>query len=147
LLGGWTLAGITTLSSGPFVNLTVQGNPSNTGGPDRPNVLGDWKLDSGQRAIDRWFDPAAFGRNAQFTFGNAGRNLIEAPGLVNFDFAVYKQFPVTEGRFFQFRFEAFNFFNTPYFNPPNTQFGNANFAVIAGAGRPRNLQFGLKFVF
>jgi Outer membrane receptor proteins, mostly Fe transport len=33
LLGGWTTAGILTITSGQLVSLTVRGNPSNTGGP------------------------------------------------------------------------------------------------------------------
>jgi len=147
LLGGWSVAGIHTLSSGRLVSLTVQGNPSNTGGPDRPNVLRDWRLGKDQRSLDRWFDPAAFARNDPFTFGSAARNLIEAPGVVNFDFAVYKSFRLREGWRLQFRWEAFNLFNTPAFGVPNGQLGNPNFARIGGAGRPRNLQFGLKFLY
>jgi len=147
LLGGWSVAGIHTFSSGRLVSLTVQGNPSNTGGPDRPNLLRDWRLGEDQRSLDRWFDPAAFVRNDPFTFGNAARNLIEAPGVVNFDFAVYKYFQLRESWRLQFRWEAFNVFNTPAFGVPNAQLGNPNFGRIAAAGRPRNLQFGLKFLF
>ena len=30
---------------------------------------------------------------------------------------------------------------------PEVQVGNRNFGIISGAGRPRNLQIGLKFIF
>ncbi|MBI1895263.1 MAG: TonB-dependent receptor [Acidobacteria bacterium] len=146
-LGGWSVAGITTLASGRLINLSVTGNPSNTGGPDRPNVLHDWRLSSDERSTSRWFDTSAFALNAPFTFGNAGRNLIEGPGEANFDFAVYKYFSITESTRLQFRAEAFNLFNTPPLGPPNAQVGNRNFGQIAGAGRPRNLQLGLKLIF
>ncbi|MDZ4799718.1 MAG: hypothetical protein SGI92_16290 [Bryobacteraceae bacterium] len=63
-------------------------------------------------------------RNAQFTYGNAGRNLIQGPGEVNFDLAVYKSFRVREGIRVQFRAEAFNLMNTPNFGVPNGQVGN-----------------------
>ena len=92
-------------------------------------------------------DTSAFEPNARFTYGNAARNLIEGPGQVNFDFSVYKNFPISEGKRIQFRFEAFNFFNTPAFGIPNLQVGNRNFGLINSAGRPRNLQFALKFIF
>ena len=147
LLGGWTVASIVTFSSGGRANLSVRGNPANTGTPNRPNVVGDWRLDSGTRSLDGWFDTAAFERNPAFTYGNAARNLIEAPGLVNVDLAIYKAFSVTEDLTVQFRAEAFNASNTPAFRRPNTQFGNRNFSLIGSAGRPRNLQFGLKVIF
>ena len=38
-LGGWAIAGITTLSPGDRVNVSVQGNPSNNGQTDRPNMI------------------------------------------------------------------------------------------------------------
>jgi hypothetical protein len=66
---------------------------------------------------------------------------------VNLDFATFKRFQITERVATQFRFEAFNFLNTPAFNNPNSEVGNVNFARITSAGRPRNLQFGLKVIF
>ncbi|MBI3208748.1 MAG: hypothetical protein HYZ37_07590 [Candidatus Solibacter usitatus] len=136
-----------TLSSGLRADLSVNGNPSNTGGPNRPNVVGDWRLPAGQQSLTRWFNTAAFAPNAAFTFGNAGRNLIDGPGLTNFDLALYKSFKFSERMRLQFRAEAFNSSNTPYFGSPNGQVGNANFGQISSAGRPRNLQLGLKLVF
>jgi hypothetical protein len=147
ILGGWSFGGITTLSSGRLVNLSVQGNPSNTGGPDRPNVAGDWRLGADERSLDRWFDTRAFAPNAQFTFGNASRNLLEGPGEVGFDFALYKTFIVREDMRLQFRAEAFNATNTPQFGVPNAQVGNPAFGIIGSAERSRNLQLGLKFLF
>ena len=147
LLGGWTLASIVSLSSGGRGNLSVRGNPANTGTGNRPNWLREWRLGSGTRSLDRWFDTDAFERNQPYTYGNAARNLIEAPSLVNVDLAIYKAFSITESITVQFRAEAFNVSNTPAFGRPNTQVGNRNFGQIGGAGRPRNLQFGLKVIF
>jgi hypothetical protein len=135
VLGGWTLGGIFTAASGPPANLTVQGNPSNSGGADRPNVLRDWRLSRDARSLDRFFDTGAFAKNAAFTFGNAGRNLLQAPGSVNYDFAVCKTFDLAERFRLQFRTEAFNFTNTPQFFAPNTQVGNVNFGIISSADR------------
>ncbi|MCI0366425.1 MAG: hypothetical protein L0219_21390, partial [Phycisphaerales bacterium] len=146
-LGGWSLGGITTISSGRMVELSVLGNPSNTGNPDRPNVVGEWRLDQNTRSLDRWFNTSAFVPNAPFTYGNAGRNLIEGPGEVNLDFAVFKYFPIREDIRLQFRAEAFNVTNTPAFGVPNAEVGNPVFGVIASAGRPRNFQLALKLIF
>ncbi|MCY4534188.1 MAG: hypothetical protein OXB91_02405, partial [Bryobacterales bacterium] len=95
----------------------------------------------------RWFNTDAFERNNDFEYGNAGRNILLGPGVANWDFAVYKRFWITEGHSLQFRFESFNFTNTPLFGFPNSEVGNNNFGRITGAGRPRNLQFGLKYIF
>jgi hypothetical protein len=146
VLGGWTTSGILTRSSGRLTSLTVRGAPSNTGGPDRPNVLHDWHL-SGGGNLQSWFDTTAFAPNAPFTFGNAGRNLISGPGVTNLDFALFKSFKIHERLALQFRAEAFNATNTPPFDPPNVQTGDPGFGTIGSAGTPRNLQFGLKLVF
>jgi hypothetical protein len=147
VLGGWSVAGIATLVSGQPQGLTVRGDPANTGDPNRPNVVGDWRLSRDERTLDRFFNTSAFVANAPFTYGNAARNVLEQPGRVNLDFATFKRFQITERVATQFRFEAFNFLNTPAFNNPNSEVGNVNFARITSAGRPRNLQFGLKVIF
>lgn len=147
LLGGWSAGGITTLASGLPMSLTVRGDPANTGDVNRPNVVGDPGLSRSERSLQRFFNTAAFVPNAPFTYGNAGRNILEQPGTVNFDFAAYKRFRVTEAVALQFRFEVFNLLNTPQFDPPNLEVGNDLFGRIDSAGRPRNLQFGLKLIF
>lgn len=144
LLSGWSIAGINTFSSGRRVDLSVRGNPSNTGQPDRPNALRDARLSKDERRLGRWFDTSAFQANAPFTFGNAPRNAVEGPGQVNFDFAVYRLFRITESAGLQFRGEFFNFTNTPPFGNPGGQVGSPQFSVISSAGAPRIIQFGLK---
>jgi hypothetical protein len=108
-------------------------------------VLHDWHLSN--PSLQSWFDTTAFAPNAVFTFGNAGRNLISGPATANLDFAIYKSFRIRERVGLQFRAEAFNATNTPAFDPPNVQAGDPGFGTISSAGTPRNLQFGLKFVF
>jgi len=74
--------------------------------------LHDWRLSRDERTLGRYFDTSAFVANDPYTYGNAGRNLLEGPGTVNFDLAVYKYFQITEGLRLQFRAEAFNALNT-----------------------------------
>jgi hypothetical protein len=53
--------------------------------------------------------------------GNAGRNSLTGPGLVNLDFSVFKNFPVkkiSESFNVQFRSEFFNIMNHANFQPP-----------------------------
>jgi hypothetical protein len=67
--------------------------------------------------------------------------------------SLFKEFYFTENlaRRLQFRAEAFNVFNTPQFNKPNAQIGNAAAGTITGAGSPplfqrtsRQIQLALK---
>ena len=93
VLGGFQIGGIFVAQTGQPVNLDVAGNPANTTNPVRPNRLGDGGLAGGARSVDRWFDPAAFAVPAPFTYGNSGRNALRAPGLVNLDFLIARNFP------------------------------------------------------
>ena len=143
------MAGIVSFASGRPFGLSVRGNPANNGNFSRPNVVSgvDPHLTGSQRDPERWFNTDAFVSNNQYEYGNAGRNVLLGPGLANRDFAVYKRFAISEGHSLQFRFEGFNFTNTPIFGFPNSEVGNNNFGRITGAGRPRNLQLGLKYIF
>ena len=54
--------------------------------------------------------------------GNLGRNTLIGPGLVNLDFSLFKNIPITkisESFKAQFRTEVFNIFNRPNFTSPN----------------------------
>src|SRR5262245_33990171 len=150
LLGGWQLGGIASFLSGRPLTHTINVDRQNNGGAVRGNWVSDPNLPASERTIDRWFNtafvaptPAGVGQ-----IGNAGRNLIIGPGVKNFDFMLSRSFVMPfEGHSLQFRFESFNFTNTPAFGNPNTAVGAVNAGQITTAGDPRRIQFALKYVF
>ncbi len=157
VLGGWELSGIVTYNSGlPLTVTSSLGNdPGGLGiiGPSaagpRPDVIGNAIIPDSDRTINRWFNRAAFAEVPVGVFrpGNSGRGTITAPGIVKWDFSVFKQFAVTERVRFQLRGEAFNVLNHTNYNAPTVALGNANFGRILGARDPRNIQIGAKLIF
>ncbi len=149
--GGWQLSSIITLQSGFPITMTNGNDTSNTGGFfDRPNSTGvDADLPRGQQDPQRFFNTAAFVINAPGTFGNVGRNTLNAPGIVSWDFSALKNFQLfSESRYLQFRLEAFNFPNHPNWGNPNTNVVSGGFGQITGTRtNMRQLQMALKLVF
>ena len=154
ILTGWQTFGILTLQTGrPFtVALLSVIDQSNTGrstlgfgANDRPNVVGNPELS--HRTPDLWFNTAAFAFQPFGSFGNAGRNILDGPGFVNFNGSLLKTTKLKEGLDLQFRFETFNLFNHPNFNLPDNFLGSPTFGRILSAGSPRHIQFGLKLLF
>ena len=144
-LGGWSISPIVSFESGDPLDLTVNGNPSNSSATDRPNVVGDWALDN--PSADRWFNTDAFVANAPLTYGNAPRNLLRGPSYKNIDVALRKEFRVSPGVTAELRFESFNAGNWVNLGNPNTQVGNINFGKISSADSARNNQVAVKFRF
>ena len=122
----------------------IQGFPSN-----RPNVVSD--PNNGPKTVERWFNIAPFQRLDPLTsggkYGNAGRNIVRAPGSSGLDLSLMKTFAVREGHSLQFRAECFNFANHPNFFIPENDGASPNFGRILQAGPPRLLQFALKYLF
>jgi hypothetical protein len=146
VLGGWQVNGINTFQTGLPFTPTLNAATVNTGTGSRPDRIGDGTLSD--PTVDRWFDIAAFATPANFTYGNAGRNILYGPGRVNFDFSLFKEFRITQGLKLQFRTECFNFFNTPQFDLPNAAIGAGNAGTITSiVGTPRQIQFGVKALF
>jgi hypothetical protein len=148
ILGGWQLGGIVTLLSGLPQDHTFNVNTTNVGGASRGDAIADANLPSGERTIDRWFNTAFLRTPAPGVFGSAGRNIIAGPGRKNLDIMVSRNFQMPwEGHTVQFRFESFNFTNTPSFGQPNTSVGTPSAGLISEADEPRRIQFALKYVF
>ena len=65
------------------------------------------------------------------------------------DSSVFKTFPIKDRMRLQFRMEAFNTFNTPWFGQANTTFGNARFGLQGNTqtNDQRNVQVALKLSF
>ena len=135
LIGGWQIAGITSLKSGlsstPLVSLDTANTGQSGGGGIRPNAVpGEyWRLDN--PTPGRFFNTAAFRVPPAFQYGNLGRGLVDRPGTNNFDFSLLKRFPIREYHSLEFRAEFFDFFNHPLFNAPNLNVDNQNFGRIS----------------
>ena len=144
----WSVSAIVVLATGLPFNITDASAQSQTGGTDRPNIVGD-PLANFDQSPSMWFNRAVFRYQPIGTYGNAGRNLLHAPGRANLDFSLHREFAVRDKTRLQFRAEAFNITNTPPFNAPNSTYSptSTNFGVITGAGLPRNIQVALKLLF
>lgn len=60
--------------------------------------------------------------NLETSFGATGRNVFRAPFQTRFDFSVVKNFKVNERVALKFQADAFNIFNHPSFDAPNSNF-------------------------
>lgn len=154
ILGGWRISGVTNLRSGrPFTVFASANNSlvGNRGGLANAlaDCLRDGTLPEDQRTVDRWFDITAYAAPTPARLGTCGRNTLEGPGLVNFDFALARSFDYFgENRRLEFRWEMFNIFNTPQFGLPGNNRSSGDVGRISSlAGDPRVMQFALKFYF
>ncbi|HKT79506.1 MAG TPA: TonB-dependent receptor [Vicinamibacterales bacterium] len=146
LVNDWSLTGILTLQSGVPVAVTQTNLNAFAGfGTQRPNLIGDPELPSGERTAQRWFNTAAFAQAPVFTLGTASRNPVRGPSYRNLDLAVSRRIGLPSSTSLEFRVEAFNALNTPPFNAPNGNFGSAAFGTITSAGDPRVIQLALKY--
>ena len=142
----WQLSGIFTYQSGrPFTALVTRDQSNTLGNLDRPNMIGN--PNSGPKTVDRWFNTDAFVLQPAGQFGNAGRNNIEGPGIVNVDIALSRRFVIRERFTVQVRAESFNLANHTNFNLPVQALDNPAFGRITSSLAPRQIQFGLKIGF
>jgi hypothetical protein len=100
--------------------------------------------------------------------GTTPRNYLRGFGAAQWDFAVHREFPISESLKLQFRAEMFNVLNHPNFGQPDGQFGFGGFGIsnqmlgrslgqanVGGGalsslyqiGGPRSIQLALKLMF
>jgi hypothetical protein len=158
LIGNWQLSGIQTLQSGLPFTPQLSYNPSNDGdtrNPVRPSLNPNFTGQVIQGGPNRYFNPSAFIQPLPGTYGNAGRNILQGPGLVETDLSLTKKFSLSDRLNMQFRSEFFNVFNRTNFNIPNP----VVYASATGGPSPtagvitatsttfRQIQFGLKLMW
>jgi Carboxypeptidase regulatory-like domain/TonB dependent receptor-like, beta-barrel len=129
LLGGWQTNGIFTSMTGLPFSVTASGTSLNVPGTTQyaDQVLPSVAILGGTGPNGLWFDPNAFRPVTAVRLGNAGRNSLRGPGLVNVDFGLFRDFRMTERVHLQFRGEAFNFTNTPHWGLPAANVSSATF--------------------
>jgi len=152
LIGGWHLGGILTFGSGFPFEPYISYDSSNTGdqGLVRTNRIANGNLPPSQRSPSLWFDINAFPIPAEYTFGNAGRNILDGPGTAVADLSLRKVFSASERVKVEFRAEFFNAFNHPNFSQPDSEIddGPGAAGVITSLASPmREIQFGLRISF
>lgn len=174
LLGGWQLSGENAFVSGEWapVTFSTSDNFDFTGGEGgqatdlgggfrvvRPNVTGN-PMDGGGDPLTGWFNVAAFSRpNGRGDYGNSPRNVVQRPGVNNWNLAVFKNFAAGGRRAFQFRCEVYNVLNkvqfsdidrAAVFNAAGVQtrssFGTA-FGINSPTRPPRVIQLSARFSF
>jgi outer membrane receptor protein involved in Fe transport len=159
IVGGWTLNGIVTFTSGTPFFVGASGDiahiAANTaccalgfGNYERLNFSGGNPYASNP-SPSQWLNPAAFSIPAPGTFGNLGRDTLRSDKFKNLDLSLFKQFPITESKRLEFRFETFNLTNTPVWSVPDVNISDGSkFGTISStANTARQLQFGLKLYF
>jgi hypothetical protein len=155
-IGGWQLAGITTMMTGARLSPTYSNaDPAGTGQVGgRPDRIGDGNLDSGSmgdliRGRMPIFDRTAFALPASNRgfYGNSARYVLTGPGNVTWNMGVHKNWALTEEARMQFRWEMFNAFNRANFNNPTTNIQSGDFGLVTTAQAGRSMLFGLRLDF
>jgi len=157
VLGGWSINGIGTFTSGQPFTPRLANNQSRDGDAqlvDRPDLAPGANNDPVLGGAVRYYDPTAFSLPLAGTYGNLGRNTIVGPGLADVDLSFEKSFAIREKTNAVFRAEFFNIINHANFGLPNTTPLTATGAINGAAGRitstvtsSRQIQFGLKINF
>jgi hypothetical protein len=170
IVGGWSVDSFVLARSAPLVDVVsgvvfaagVALNPRPNVAPGVPFVLFGSQYPGGKS-----YNKAAFTAPPPGTQGNFGRNVLRGFGAWQADFAVQRQFHLTERLGLHFRSEFFNIFNHPSFGNPNNTltsplFGhstqtlasslgsggaNGGFNPLYQIGGPRSIQLALKLQF
>ena len=149
-IGGWQFNAIYALEGGTPFSITASGNPSST----RADLVSKPVIHPGN--IANYVEPGAFavpatnGSGVYLAPGTSGRDMIRGPGFSNMDFALFKNFAVTERVKGQFRVQAYNLTNTPHFsNPFDTNLNDGHIGQINSVltNSWRQVELALRFTF
>ncbi len=158
IIGGWTLSGVNTMTSGQPITFRYGPSPVTNNLPTflggvalRPNVICD-PINRGERTNptrDYFVRSCLTTPHPTSPFGNAGRNTARSNNYFNLDLAVQKQFriPITELTRLELRAEFFNVFNRTNFQAANPDINSAAFGTINSTFPARQIQVALKFSF
>lgn len=156
-LADWQMNGIFSASSGtPFTiydsqDVSLQGTSpeDSSASSNRPDLIGN--PNNGPKTPQEWFNTSAFQRLNPVTqagqFGNAGRNIVQAAGLAQLDYSLFKNFRIGESKTIELRGEFFNILNRVNWGVPNNDISSSTFGVVQNANSPRQIQLGLKLIF
>jgi hypothetical protein len=143
----WQISGTGRFQTGPPLSLLVSNSQLDQGEANRPDRIRKGTLPN--PTPEMWYDIAAFPPvpSGAYRFGNSGRNILDGPGLIDFNVSLIKRFRIRERYTVQFRCEAFNALNHPNFNLPNQNVNSPAGGTITDMRSPRLIQLGLRAQF
>jgi hypothetical protein len=160
VLGGWQVAGITQMWSGPPISRVVNGNTNGGRRGIRVSQTGDpfQNLPTDVPGGVYWFNPAAFASPPDGSYGNTGRAIFRLPGVHQWDITLSKNWYAPQGLRFQFRADFINAFNITQFDPATIQnvctpgadltcTTGGRFGQLTGTRAPREIQLGFRVMW
>ena len=157
VLGGWQVAGITQMWSGPPISRVVNGTTNGGRRGIRVDQIGEplENLPEDVAGGVYWFNPAAFASPSDGAYGNTGRAIFRLPGVHQWDVTLSKNWYVAQGLRLQVRADFINAFNNTQFDPntiQNTCTAGADltctaagrFGQLTGTRAPREIQLGFR---
>lgn len=155
LLDDWSIIGNTTIQSGRPLTARVLGNQSANGGigayfSGRAEATGlPVTLSASDRSTLDYFNTSAFTLPPAGEFGNAGRNTIPGPGMINFNMSLMRIVTIAQekGIRMNFRIEANNIFNHPNYSGIATTVDAINYGRVTSVGGMRTLSMTMRLMF
>jgi hypothetical protein len=152
-VGGWKVAGIATLRTGPWTTLGSQQNIGFFDGalPDLSGPINNHSLHGGLGRNGR-LGPYINTQNvmnlsAVGVQGDSGTHNVENPGYQDYDLSGYKSWKFGEQANLSFRADFFNAFNRVNFQTVSTYDLASNFGMVSSAYAAREIQLSLRFSF
>jgi hypothetical protein len=152
-VGGWKIAGISTLRTGPWTTLGSQQNIGFFDGalPDLSGPLNNHSLHAGLGRNGK-LGPYINTQNvvnlsAVGVQGGSGTHNAENPGYQDYDVSAYKSWKFGEQPSLTFRADFFNVFNRVNFQSISTYDLASNFGDVSSAYPAREIQLSLRFAF
>lgn len=156
-LGGWQISQIYNFQTGTPFSVTTGSDIAGvgTGGGaqfystvEGASLTANGKFSAGTSDQNFWFNPKAFVAPAAGTFtSQRNRNILRAPGVMNFNAGLQKRFAVVDEQFLTFRFEAFDFPNHPNLSAPDANPSSATFGRVTSKTGQRSMQASLRYTF
>jgi hypothetical protein len=121
-------------------------------GSQRPNRIPGSSLTATGGTLERWFNLSAFAPPVNPTtgapaYGNASRNSIPGPGIVETDMSLSKTLHFGSTRSLELRGTADNVFNTVQYSTVNSSIGSLTAGQVTSAATMRQINFLARFRF
>jgi len=163
IANGWTISAIFTAQSG--MHLTPYqtshcASGTNCYGQEKVDLVSGQDVNAGIRSTESWINQSAVTNSNFFDasgrpifigrFGNAGKGIIDGPGLVSLDAALFKDFAFTERWRVRLQSQVRNLPNHPNFANPDMNLSSSNYnkiRALAANANTRVIVVGARITF